>query len=204
MIAMPVETTQDFSLGRLAELWAFDHLLVTWRHDVDYNLRCAVEMAEAEAEHGIQSTYYIRSKMPGAAPGTAKFRAAVKDILRYGHHLGTHADLELPRNAMVGRGLLASCCQRERALLADFPVENRVSFHAPPVDALWRTVPRFEHAMEPQWGGRYLADSRGVLRGDPEAMLADGVAVQINLHAEWWFLPPREANRLRRREALAP
>lgn len=192
-----------FTLDRLAGLLEASHEKVFWRHDVDYDLGCAVKMAEFEAEHGVTSTYYIRAHAQEYRPSDPAYAEALVQISSFGHQLAAHVDLKLPREAMVSELWMRAACIRQSALLG-FDPQRLVSFHAPPHDALWRDVQTFTHAMGPAWKDRYVADSRGVFRRSPEEALATGESVQINLHPEWWFLPEAEADRMRVREMANP
>lgn len=196
--------SQEFTLERLHDLWALNHPNVFWRHDVDYSLEAALEMAMHEAQHGIRSVYYLRALATEYRPESAICREVAQEIRCCGHELGIHVDLQLPRDASVTTEHMVDACRNQAALLAHLRIYALVSFHAPPPNALWRIVPGFVHAMGPEWKGRHIADSRGVWHADPEQLLADGNTCQISTHAEWYFMPETARSALREREAVAP
>lgn len=198
-VACP-EVSQEFSLERLERLYRLDRGHVWWRHDVDYVLECAIEMAIFEQGHGIKSTYHLM------ATGTLDILEVGREIQSRGHLLGAHVDLKLPRAAGVTTREMVKACREQVGQLEDLGLDvgHRVSFHAPPHAALWRDIRGFQHAMSPAWRHRYAADSRGVLRVNLETFIASHPSVQINLHPEWWFLPEPEATAMRAVEADKP
>lgn len=189
----------DFTLDRLEWLWELDHERVLWRHDVDHFLNYAVMMAELEYTHGIRSVYYLRAYASGYDILGGVFRRTVERILACGHQVGAHVDLRLPRDAKVSDDQLVTACTEQAATLADWPVEDRVSLHRPPEDTVWRDIPGYDHALAACWRGLYSSDSRQRFRRRPEYLLLSKARAQINLHPCWWFLPPAEAEKLRRR-----
>lgn len=203
MLSAPT-ISQEFSLERLTALWALDRPGVFWRHDVDHDLACAVQMARREQRAGITATYYLRTEAPDYDCGGREFERAVEQLLACGHRLGTHVELGLPREARVEDFLLEIACENQTAKLARWPVERRVSLHRPGPDLLWREIEGYQHALDPSWRGRYVSDSRRRFRHFPEAVLRSPGAIQINLHPCWWFLSRAEARRLEaQHEALA-
>lgn len=195
---------QDFSLERLERLLRTD-TDVDWRHDVDFDPDCALKMAQFERRLGVQSTYYVMARSESYNPFAPKTRQTFLEIAGCGHMLGLHVDLELGRAAKVTTQTMVDHCVEDRALLARvLPVIDAVSFHAPPRDVYWRDVPGFEHALSPEWEGRYIADSRGVWRESPEEFLAKEGPIQVNLHPCWYWWTEELAKIKRLEEAVKP
>lgn len=202
--SLPQSLRTEFSLERLSRMFAMNHVHVFWRHDVDYDLDCAIQMSAFEKEHGIRSVYYIRTLGTPYNVNRPEIIAQLDEIRANGHKLGVHVDLRVQRDVKVFTGIMMRRCV-EQTRLATFDHENRISFHMPPASALWRKVPNFSSAFEPIWKGRYVADSRGRFLHDlPEDRLATQDQLQIALHPEWWFLPDDEAEELRKQEELRP
>jgi hypothetical protein len=201
-----VTPSTDFTRGRLRGLLGATHPLVVWRHDVDYDPACALQMAELEREHGVRATYYLMPRAEDYNVFAPSVRDIIRGILACGHQLGVHVNLELPREATVPTWYLAATCYADYKLVATNyeGIQRKVSLHAPPQDARWRDIPSFDHAMSAYWEHRYLGDSRGVWHEPPEELLARGDAVQLNLHPEWWFWPEAKADEWRRLEAGKP
>lgn len=204
MALSKLEISQDFSLERLILLLSWRNVVL--RHDVDFNPACALKMAKLEKEIGVYSTFYILPLDSYEEPEEAL--RVFEQIDGLGHELGVHVDLGLNRRSIIPDGYLIVCCEADfLSLSADLPVTRKVSFHAPPANALWRDVKGFEHAMAAEWSGRYVADSRGSWTRTPEGLLKTARPtrpVMLNLHSEWWFLSPYDREILRQREAVAP
>ena len=207
MTATRAEEKQDtnFSLERLERLLKTG-TKVEWRHDVDFDPDAALQMAHLEHKHGVQSTYYVMCQSESYNALAPNVMQTFKTIIGYGHQLGIHVDLRLGRSAKVQSSVMRKACERDARIFraAGYEMTRRVSFHAPPLDVLWRDVRGFEHALGPQWEGRYVADSRGVFRQSPEDALKRGGAVTLNLHPEWWFWPLSVAEYSRKIEAEKP
>lgn len=177
---------------------------VRWRHDVDYDPTCALEMAAVELSCHVRSTYFIRARGP-YNPFSIEVRGILHGIQACGHQLGIHVDLELSRDTLTPDWLLERATLRDYKLLSsEYTVSRQVSFHAPPRDVYWRDVPGFEHALHRGWKDRVVSDSRGVWHGDPDAMLAGNDPVALSLHPEWWHWPQEKADEWRVIEAAKP
>ena len=202
---LPPALRTEFSLERLSRMFAMKHPHVFWRHDVDYSIDCAVEMAAFEKEHGIRSVYFLRVLGEGGYNiNNLDVLAKIEEIRGCGHLLGVHVDLKLQRDVRVWTGQMIKSCI-EQTNMATFSHDRRVSFHMPPHSSLWKKVPGFSVASEPVWKGRYIADSRGAFKHEqPEERLERKDQIQINLHPEWWFLNDEEADELRKQEELRP
>lgn len=205
-----------FTLENLRTIMSLDRKLnVFWRHDIDYNLKAAVSMAFFEKELGVQSIYYFRATADEYSPEDIEFRNCVDAVRQLGHGVGCHVDLFTPRRGLISDRKIRNACETQIAMLRLPYRITAVSFHAPPADALWRSVEGFAHAMSPLWEGRYWSDSRGIFGGHGESnehaqrrvldrLMKTKTAPQVNLHPEWWFLPKAEADAMRIREAGNP
>ncbi len=75
----------DFIAGKeRAGKWGLDKPYIIIRHDVDDDVRYALEMAEMEKGFGIRSTYYIRRNPKVWLPAT------IVKIASMGHEIGYH------------------------------------------------------------------------------------------------------------------
>lgn len=198
------DLSTDFSRARLESLLKANHDGIFWRHDVDYSLECARHMAQLEHEYGVSSTYYLRTFEEDYKPGSAEFWETVLALHEYGHRVGMHVDLQVPKHYVISTLQIRKACIAQEQMLSQdsrWPKTPYVSLHRPPINALFRLIPGYCNAMEPVWSGRYVADSRGSFRYEsPEHAIETKRSVQINLHPEWWFLPSADAQTLRERE----
>jgi hypothetical protein len=168
------------------------HLIL--RHDVDFCLETAAEMAALEARHGLTATYFVllRSEFYNVASPAA--RAALRRIADAGHDLGLHFDAEL--HGGKGRADLDAAAAEERVLLERFVGRaiHAVSYHRPGPHGLGGTEriggclnaygPRFTQAMG------YCSDSKGAWHhGSPSEhpAIKAGRALQLLTHPIWWM-----------------
>lgn len=176
------------------------HLIV--RHDVDYSLDAANNMAKQEAELGFASTYFVLLRTEFYSLLSAEGLAALRSIASYGHTIGLHFDAALYSDNLEA-AIAHECVQLETMLGKPVTV---LSFHRP--------APEFVGAQD-RIGGRinaygqkfvrdmgYCSDSRGAWHhGVPldHPAVREGRALQLLVHSFWWtepMLPPEE--RLRR------
>lgn len=168
------------------------HLVL--RHDVDFSLAAALVMAEAEAEQGIEASYFILLRTEFYNPLSGEGLKALERIAAR-HTIGLHFDAELYAG---DPGALDAAAARECDLLGQVigrPVEL-VSYHRPGAlrggDAerlggrLNVYAPRFVTAMG------YCSDSRGGWHHGPpldHAAIRAGRALQLLVHPFWWQAP---------------
>jgi len=62
------------------------------RHDIDYNLDKALEMAQLEFEIGIKATYFILLSSDNYNPFTFENQKIIRTIKDMGHEIGLHFD----------------------------------------------------------------------------------------------------------------
>jgi hypothetical protein len=62
------------------------------RHDIDTDLRAALEMAKVEAAIGIRSTYFLMTRSPVYNLTARHNHVMVKEIISLGHGIGLHYD----------------------------------------------------------------------------------------------------------------
>jgi UDP-N-acetylglucosamine 2-epimerase (non-hydrolysing) len=175
---------------------------VLMRHDIDFDLSKARQMAELEAEEAVRATYCVLVRTAHYNVLSAEGNAHVDAILRAGHHLGLHFDCAAyPADASTE--LLAEACAREAEILERwFGQPVRVaSYHRPSPRVLSRD-PRLS-APRPHTYTRlfsqtihYLSDSRGTWSlGSPleSKTFRSGKPLHILIHPVWWNERPTSA-----------
>ena len=60
------------------------------RHDVDFDLEAAAEIATLQHRHGIKATYFVMVSGENYPPFNAKAQGLLKQMLRQGHEIGVH------------------------------------------------------------------------------------------------------------------
>jgi hypothetical protein len=168
------------------------HLVL--RHDVDFSLAAALDMAEREAESGIAATYFVllRTEFYNALSG-----AGLKALERIAalHTVGLHFDAVLYGSdpAALDAGAARECDLLGQVL--GRPVEL-VSYHRPgaarvgEAERLGGRVNVYGRRFVNDMG--YCSDSRGGWHhGHPldHAAIRAGRALHLLVHPFWWQAP---------------
>lgn len=169
------------------------HLIL--RHDVDFSLSAARDMADIEAESGVHSTYFVLLRTEFYNPLSAKGLEAMLHIVGHGHAIGLHFDAALyPEDKTA----LEVAAERECRLLEDAlgrPV-SVLSFHRPAPqlfgsqDRIAGRLSAYAERFVKHMG--YCSDSRGDwYHGEPQqnAAVLEGRALQLLTHPFWWQAP---------------
>jgi hypothetical protein len=165
------------------------HLIL--RHDVDFCIESALELAGAEAALGVAATYFIQTRSVFYNPLAPNARAGLAELRRLGHVIGLHFD---PRGH-DGDGAIEAAIAADAEILAEASggAVTAVSFHRPPKAQLGGAV-----KLAGLWNAYaqrfiadtgYCSDSRGTWRfGEPLAHPAvhAGRALQLLTHPIWW------------------
>jgi hypothetical protein len=171
-------------------------------HDIDLDLRAALELARREHEHGVQSDYFVLTTSPFYNPAAGPSRAMLREMADLGHGIGLHFD-ETVYTGHDDTALAADCAAEVATLEA---IVNRplvgVSYHRPArgrigSDTAITGLPHrymrfFVEEME------YCSDSAGRWRYGPpteRAAVRDGRALHLLTHPLWWGerdLPPAD------------
>lgn len=189
----PVRSYTDFEEGER---------FVLWRHDVDYALQPAVELARIEAEEGVRATYFVLVYSEFYTLLEPSSRRALEQIRGLGHTIGLHFDIT--QYGIGNEESLAAHLVREREMLerCGGGTITAFAFHNPDAHALSFTRMRYAglvntYARYFREQVAYGSDSNGIWRHRPIGeLLQDGAPrLQILTHAEWWTrepLSPRE------------
>lgn len=197
-----VEFTYDWYrdfLRRLSaegyEFRSFDDQLsdrdVVLRHDVDLSLDAAVEMAQIEADAGVESTYCVLLTSPLYNPLEGEYRETLAEIASLGHevipHVSTHAYWEggeIPDAEAIERRV----AEEQSVLETAVSVGETVSFHRPPSWVLDRGFEGFQNAYAPEFFSDigYVADSNQRWREDPSFIDNLPETLQLLTHPGLW------------------
>lgn len=178
-----------YSSVRLQELRP-DEPCMYLRHDIDLSLEHAAEMARAEAEMGVTSTYFVLLSTDMYNPASARSLALMAEIMDCGHEIGLHFDAtQYPASdfdAAAGRECDILSALTGRAV-------DTISFHrpAPELLNLSRRFAGRRHTYEPAFFSEiaYISDSNGGWhRGHPldHPAIAARTAIQLLTHPIWW------------------
>jgi hypothetical protein len=171
------------------------HLLL--RHDVDMCLRRAERLAEAEAELGVRSSYFVLVNTEMYNVASRAGRASLRRLFELGHDVGLHFDgahiREHDLDALT-RDVDLECNVLE--MQTGRPVRV-VTFHRP---APWlmghaTSLSGRIHAYQPRYFERmgYCSDSAGAFRYHhplEHPAVQEGRALQLLTHPIWWVAEP--------------
>ena len=181
----------------------FDIKFVLWRHDCDYSLNRAYELARIENEMNVKSTYFINPHCWYYNIFEKSQTELIMKILDFGHKIGLHFDADY--YDIKHENELDELVALEGKMLESF-FDTQVevfSFHDPTEYLL--TCEKSEYGGMLNCYSRvfkdkvsYCSDSNGYWRNDrihDVLKSAKGKYLQVLTHPGWWLrdvLQPRE------------
>jgi hypothetical protein len=174
---------------------------VILRHDIDYSVAKALEMAEIEHDLGVQATVFLMLGSPYYNLLDSDNLAAARRIARLGHEIGFHYDTDLideQDDTRLGLVLGEHAVFLSRAI--GTPVTS-VAQHNPSVTRTRVRVPGFTDAYDDRYFKQiaYLSDSRRLFGSpDPYRFFEEHDRCQLLIHPLWWHRESRT-----RRETFA-
>ncbi|HEX9931942.1 MAG TPA: hypothetical protein VGB08_03795 [Allosphingosinicella sp.] len=166
---------------------------VILRHDIDFSLDYAAELAEVEAELGIRASYFFMLSTHFYNCLSGAGRAAIERIKALGHVVSLHFDPVIHPDLDAGFAL-------ERSIFeANFGPIEVVSIHRPGVflEDSNRDLGGCLHTYQDRLFKelRYVSDSAGAFRhGHPleSDAFRDGRSIHLLLHPIWWVNRPAQ------------
>lgn len=158
---------------------------IVLRHDVDFDLRAALRMAELESSMGITSSFFIMTTSSFYNPSYRENREILVKMAGLGFDIGLHYDPTVyeeggddEENVRREADLLASICGSE---------VNSVSLHNPSVHGSYPLFRSFRNAYDPAIFSNetYASDSCMDFRGKDMGVFltqAEKGPVQLLLH----------------------
>ena len=99
------------------------------RHDIEYSIDRAMELALFEHSHDIQSTYFVQISNNTYNPFSRKNKKLLYDIASLGHKIGAHVFLDTETDIDKNKNLI---CKEIDFLNKYLDIDvNRFSFHRP-------------------------------------------------------------------------
>ena len=145
---------------------------VLLRHDVDFSLEAALQVARIDAELGARATFFLMPDSLFYNLASREGRAALDELRALGHAVGLHATWpDVPRDSRFD------------------PV---LAWHNPPPGQISEPVPGLVNVMEPRFARLYRSESNQHWRhGCPLEELRAGQLewLQLLLHPEIWAYP---------------
>jgi hypothetical protein len=173
------------------------------RHDIDFDLSDALNIARLEHELDIKATFFLMLRTAHYNLMTKENQACVKEIINLGHIIGLHFDNKA-YDHITSVQHLNDLCREEISILSkitNYDVQT-VSFHRPddliiPDGDPALTAP-YLHTYDPLFFKqfKYCADSKGLWRyGTPFETDAfqNKQPMHILIHPIWWTETPMKA-----------
>jgi hypothetical protein len=183
-----IGTELGYPIGPLRDCPA-EGSYVILRHDIDFSVSKAAEMAELDHEAGVRSTFFVLLTAPYYNALSHDNLSLLRSMTDMGHEIGLHYDC-------TGFELLTTEERRQRvALLAESLADGlgqkvtSIAQHKPASSGVRETFPLFRDAYDPRFMpvNGYLSDSRmkfGV--DDVHAFLRANSRSQVLTHPVWW------------------
>lgn len=169
-----------------------DKCHVVLRHDIDFSLKAAVDMARIEADLGVRAHYYVLLQTEFYNLCSPDDWKHVVELCELGHDVGLHFDASRYDQDI---DVLEQAAANECEVLAKITGRevSTISFHRPAQTLLGleRPLAGRLHAYQPKFFSdiAYVADSRGFFRyGHPfdHEAFEQKKAMQLLTHPIWW------------------
>ncbi|MDB9806745.1 hypothetical protein OAC03_02690 [Amylibacter sp.] len=162
---------------------------VILRHDIDFSIQMAVQMATIEKDLGLESTYYFLLASDSYNLLSKEASDAIKAIQNMGHSVGLHFDPTVYEDEKIGFKCEVEIFERRYGRIFS------MSFHRPSKSILegidWLPK-RIIGAYQAEYFTdiTYISDSQGAFRfGHPceHKSFAQGLNMQLLIHPIWWM-----------------
>lgn len=165
------------------------------RHDIDFSIYDALEMAKVENSLGVKATYFTLLTAPYYNPLADDNVAMLKQIVALDHEVGLHYDAS-------GFEHLDDTQRRSRVATLASTLGDHISQdvrciaqHKPASTTIRPTFPDFIDAYEPRFFNEipYISDSRRMFRiKDVFDFIKATSKFQILIHPLWWKAQPTD------------
>lgn len=161
------------------------------RHDIDFDVQCALMAAKIESELGIQATYFFMCRTSFYNIFEIENLKAIKEIQSLGHKVSIHFDAVLYNDLKEG---LREEKKYFEGLIPD--TVDIISFHRPAPAILQDPDQLLSMGIENTYMTKYFknltyfSDSTGVWRfGSPieSPEFQQKKSMQLLIHPIWWF-----------------
>jgi hypothetical protein len=167
---------------------------VILRHDIDFSVAKAAEMAMLDHQAGVQSTFFVLLTTPYYNPLDEENLQTLRRIIELGHEIGLHYDCSgfdaLTFDEQYRRiQSLAACLETHLGIQV-----KAIAQHKPAAATMHPEFPGYMdsycHTLFRDIG--YISDSRMVFRvNDVHAFFRENLRCQAVLHPIWWHAQPK-------------
>jgi hypothetical protein len=175
---------------------------ILWRHDIDFSISDALELARIENSFDIKSTYFLLLHSDYYNPLEHSSTSIAKEIISLGHDIGIHYDFDYYSNYSIEdfeSNLKSESLILENALGTKI---KAFSFHNPSDNALSYTKLHYSglinaYSRELKEKFDYCSDSNGYWRYERmwDIINSDKNFIQALTHPVWWtenVMSPKE------------
>ena len=162
---------------------------VVLRHDVDYSVVKAREMAERERRCGVRSTYFLLLTSPYYNLLAGDNLRAARDIVGMGHEVGLHYDTDV-FSELDDAGQARKVVELAHVLAESVGTDvTSIAQHNPSETAVRLRVPAYVDAYSDRFFRdiAYVSDSRRLFGApDPYEFFRAHPRSQLLIHPLWW------------------
>lgn len=160
------------------------------RHDVDFSLEYALEMAEVEKRIGVSSTYFVMLYSDHYTVFNAEARQLLLQIQSLGHEIGLHYESSMWGD--IKADYTAKFCEDLRLLEKLIGVRVTSAAQHNPIDSDYFNIEEFvefeAYSEKIRTTYAYISDSAMTWRGKtPELFLHENTHIQFLAHPIWWM-----------------
>jgi|APSaa5957512535_1039671.scaffolds.fasta_scaffold105735_1 hypothetical protein len=193
-ILQKIKNRYNFIFYNDIKSYTADKEYLLWRHDVDFSVHRAYELAKIENELGIKSTYFLQFSSEMYNLYELEIRELVFKIIGLGHEIALHF-YPILHNIKTKKELKEYLLFEKNTLERLFDIKvNVFSFHNPTVEIMKFDNFKYAgmintYAKHFQKNVAYCSDSNGYWRHErlEEFLLKGDVANrQVLTHPVWW------------------
>lgn len=155
------------------------------RHDVDFDLECALELAIREFEMGIKSHFFFLSNSPYYQLESKEVKNRIKEIGNLGHVIGLHYDASKEK----GESFEIQKSTLEDSLEISIKLFSQ---HNPSINGFSRNISHKSATdvmeLNKNFKPIYMSDSNMSPRRNFHSTLQDQDNIHLLLHPEYWVL----------------
>ena len=180
----------NYAFVRMSDALSTDEKRIILRHDIDFSVEYALEMARLEKSQDIEATYFFMTTSDFYNIFSERNRQALQQIHEMGHEIGLHWDSRfLPRNDELTDTFFTG----QLTLLSEIFGQKvtSASQHVPtdtPAIKIDHLVDVEAYSNEIKQSFEYVSDSSMVWRDiNPIDLINANASFQFLAHPIWWM-----------------
>jgi len=170
---------------RVAKDFAMHQKNILIRHDVDFDLECALEMAILERKMEVQANYFILSNSPYYNLKKEKYKRILFEISNLNHEIGLHYDAGISETVSFEKQLSVLQATTKKKI-------SNYSQHNPTLNGFNKDNQiigiKDIFYSNAEFNPVYLSDSCMVPRSDFDKTIRNTENIHLLVHPEFWIL----------------